>query len=88
MITPHIRMYTGEACSFCVRAKSFLAKKGVAFEEIHIDRRDPRERERLIALTGRFTIPQIVIGDEPIGGWHDMKALDDAGRLDPMLGLA
>jgi glutaredoxin 3 len=88
MITPRIRMYTGEACSFCVRAKSFLTKKGVAFEEIHIDRRDPRERERLIALTGRYTIPQIVIGDEPIGGWDDLKALDDAGRLDPMLGLA
>ena len=81
-------MYTGEACSFCVRAKGFLIKKGVAFEEIHIDRRDPRERERLIALTGRYTIPQIVIGDEPIGGWDDLKALDAAGRLDPMLGLA
>ena len=88
MITPHIRMYTGEACSFCVRAKRFLMKKGVPFEEIHIDRRDPRERQRLVEITGRYTIPQIVIGDEPIGGYHELEALEASGRLDPMLGLA
>ena len=78
-------MYTGEACSFCVRAKSFLTTKGVAFEEIHIDRRDPRERERLIALTGRYTIPQIVIGDEPIGGYTELWRLDKSGQLDDKL---
>jgi glutaredoxin 3 len=88
MITPHIRVYTGEACSFCVRAKRFLSTKGVAFEEIYIDRRDPRERQRLIEMTGRYTIPQIVIGDEPIGGYDELRALDAAGRLDPLLGLA
>jgi glutaredoxin 3 len=88
MNTPHIRLYTGEACSFCVRAKRFLSTKGVAFEEIHIDRRDPRERRRLVELTGRYTIPQIVIGDEPIGGYDELRALEASGRLDPMLGLA
>ena len=88
MTTPHIRMYTGEACSFCVRAKRFLSQKGVAFEEIHIDRRDPVVRDQLIALTGRDTVPQILIGEKPIGGWHELKALHDAGRLDAMLGIA
>lgn len=88
MNTPHIRMYTGDACSFCMRAKRFLSKKGVAFEEIHIDRRDPAAREQLVALTGRYTIPQILIDETPIGGWDDLKALDDAGRLDAMLGMA
>ena len=81
-------MYTGDACSFCVRAKRFLAQKGIAFEEIHIDRRDPVARDRLIALTGRYTVPQILIDETPIGGWDDLKALSDAGRLDAMLGLA
>jgi glutaredoxin 3 len=42
----------------------------------------------LVELTGRYTVPQILIDDRPIGGYDDMKALDDLGRLDPILGLA
>ena len=80
-------MYTGDACPYCARARRFLQKKGVAFEEIHVDRRDSTARDQLIGLTGRYTVPQILIGDTAIGGWDDMKALDDTGRLDVMLGL-
>jgi glutaredoxin 3 len=78
-------MYTGDACSYCVRAKHFLTKKGVTFEEIYIDRYDPAARDHLVALTGRYTVPQILIGDTPIGGWDEMKALSDAGELDALL---
>lgn len=87
MTTQHIRVYTGDACPYCTRAKRLLDKKGVAFEEIHVDRRDPTARDHLIGLTGRYTVPQILIGDTAIGGWDDLKALDDAGGLDAMLGL-
>ena len=87
MTTPHIRMYTGDACPYCTRAKRFLDQKGVPFEEIHVDRRDPAARDALVELTGRYTVPQILIGDLPIGGWDDMKALHDAGELDPLLGI-
>lgn len=80
-------MYTGDACPYCTRAKHFLARKGIAFEEIHVDRRDAVARDLLVALTGRYTVPQILIGETPIGGWDDMKALDDAGWLDPLLGV-
>lgn len=85
MSYPHVRMYTGDACPYCTRAKRFLDKKGVPYEEIHVDRRDPATREQLVSLTGRYTVPQIMIGEVAIGGWDDMKALDDAGDLDPML---
>ncbi len=47
----------------------------------------PPARDRLVALTGRYTVPQILIGDLPIGGWDEMKALHDAGELDPLLGV-
>jgi glutaredoxin 3 len=80
-------MYTSDACPYCTRAKRFLARKGIAFEEIYVDRRDPAARDFLVTLTGRYTVPQILIGETPIGGWDDMKALDDAGRLDPLLGV-
>ena len=42
----------------------------------------------LVQLTGRYTVPQILIDDRPVGGYDDIKALDDQGRLDPLLGLA
>lgn len=87
-ISPKIRIFTSDACSFCVRAKSLLAQKGVEFEEIHFPRSDIEARRRLVELTGRYTVPQILIDDRPIGGYDDLKALDDAGRLDPMLGMA
>ncbi len=87
MTTPHIRIYTSDACSFCVRAKNLLTKKGVAYEEVHLAPTDFRARQNLVDLTGRYTVPQILIDDTPVGGYDDIKALDDAGRLDAMLGV-
>lgn len=88
MSAPHIRIYTSEACSFCVRAKNLLTKKGVPYEEVHVSRSDAKARMDLVELTGRYTMPQILIDGTPIGGFDDMKALDDAGRLDAMIGVA
>lgn len=84
----HIRIFTSDACSFCVRAKNLLTRKGVDFEEVHFPRHDMQARRDLVELTGRFTVPQIVVGDRPIGGYDDLKALEDAGRLDALLGVA
>jgi len=87
-VPPRIRIFTSEACSFCGRAKRLLAAKGVEFEEVHLPRHDIGARRQLVELTGRYTFPQIMIDETPIGGYDDLKALDDAGRLDPMLGVA
>lgn len=88
MRTPHIRIFTSDACSFCLRAKKLLSSKGVPFEEVYFARHDTRARQDLVALTGRYTVPQILIDDRPIGGYDDLKALNDTGRLDAMLGTA
>lgn len=88
MKTPSIRIYTSDFCSYCTRAKNLLTGKGVPYEEIHLDRVDMRGRMDLVELTGRYTVPQILIDDRPVGGYDDLKALDDQGRLDPLLGLA
>jgi glutaredoxin 3 len=87
-VPPRIKIFTSEACSFCVRAKRLLAAKGVDYEEVHLARHDLAARMRLIELTGRYTVPQIFIDELSIGGYDDLKALDDAGRLDPLLGVA
>ena len=88
MKTPRIRIYTSDFCSYCTRAKNLLTKKGVEYEEVFLDRTDMQSRMDLVQLTGRYTVPQILIDDRPVGGYDDIKALDDQGRLDPLLGLA
>ena len=77
-------MYTTAWCGFCVRAKVFLEGKGLAYEEVRVDD-DPAFRARLHDLTGRWTVPQILIGDEPIGGYSELRQLDRDGRLDELL---
>jgi glutaredoxin 3 len=77
-------MYTAAWCGFCIRAKAFLEARGLAYEEVRVDE-DPAFRARLHDLTGRWTVPQILIGDEPIGGYSELRQLDRDGRLDELL---
>ncbi|ROQ21437.1 glutaredoxin 3 [Marinimicrobium koreense] len=78
-------MYTTAICPFCVNAKHLLEGKGVAFEEIRVDR-DPSLRKKMMADSGQRTVPQIWIGDAHVGGFTDLWALDKSGKLDDMLG--
>jgi glutaredoxin 3 len=81
-----VKMYTTQVCPYCVRAKALLKQRGVErIEEIRIDL-DPEQREQMMALTGRRTVPQIFIGDTHVGGCDDLVALDHSGGLLPMLG--
>jgi glutaredoxin 3 len=82
-----VQMYTTEWCGFCVRAKSLLESKGVDYEEIRLDD-DPAFRARLLELTGRWTVPQILVDGRPIGGYVELRALDRDGRLDELLAAA
>jgi glutaredoxin 3 len=81
-----VRMYTSQVCPYCQRAKALLKQRGVAaIEEVRVDL-EPAQRERMIALTGRRTVPQIFIGDTHVGGCDDLIALDQRGGLLPLLG--
>jgi glutaredoxin 3 len=80
-----VKMYTTQVCPYCVRAKALLARRGVAdIDEIRIDL-DPAERERMIELTGRRTVPQIFIGATHVGGCDELHELDRRGELMPLL---
>jgi glutaredoxin 3 len=79
-----VRMYTTTVCPYCIRAKSLLQKKGVAFEEINVQN-DDDTRMWLVKATGRRTVPQIFINEEAIGGFDELHALDQAGELDKKL---
>src|ERR671924_1186655 len=74
-----IRVYTTRWCGYCIRAKALLDGRGLAYEEIALDD-DPGFRRRLHELTGGWTVPQIVIDGEPIGGYTELWGPGPAGR--------
>ncbi|MFO1013669.1 MAG: glutaredoxin 3 [Caulobacteraceae bacterium] len=79
-----VTIYTRPFCGYCSRAISLLNAKGADYTEIEAGM-DPALRQEMMQRSGRATFPQIFIGDEHIGGCDDMMALEQAGRLDPML---
>jgi glutaredoxin 3 len=83
-----VRMYTTQVCPYCVRAKALLKQRGVEqIDEIRVDL-DPAQRDHMIELTGRRTVPQIFIGSTHVGGCDDLVALDQRGGLMPLLQAA
>ena len=80
-----VELYTTTFCPFCTRAKSLLKSKGVKFTEIDVTE-DAELRNKMVELSGgRRTVPEIFINDKIVGGYDELKALDDAGQLDSML---
>jgi glutaredoxin 3 len=80
-----VTMYTTAVCPYCQMAKQLLARKGViAIDEVRVDL-DPEQRQKMMSITGRRTVPQIFIGETHVGGFDDMAALDHAGKLEPLL---
>jgi len=76
-----IKMYTKGYCSFCFAAKNLLAKRGLPFEEISLSGNAAAEQE-MHRLTGRTTVPQILINDSPIGGYTELVEMDMEGELE------
>jgi glutaredoxin 3 len=79
-----VTIYTKPYCPYCVAALDLLERKGVQVQEI-VAAHDPEKRQEMIDRSGRYTYPQIFIGDRHIGGCDDMMALERRGELDPLL---
>jgi glutaredoxin 3 len=80
-----VDIYTTLTCPYCAAAKRLLSRKGVTFREIDVSH-DPKGRQAMTDRAGgRRTVPQIFIGAVHVGGCDDLHALDEAGRLDPLL---
>jgi len=73
-------MYTTSWCGYCIRAKALLDSLGLQYEEVECDD-EPGFREKMLTLTGGFTVPQVVVDDRPIGGYRELAALVRDGRL-------
>jgi glutaredoxin 3 len=79
-----IVIYTTPWCPYCIRAKQLLERKGVAYEEIGVER-DAALRAEMTRKAGRTSVPQIWIGSTHVGGCDDLFALERAGKLDALL---
>ncbi len=82
-----IEIYSTMFCPYCARARSLLQRKGVAFTDIDVDAEPARRDEMVKRAGGRYTVPQIFIDGEHIGGSDDLMVLESAGKLDAKLGV-
>ncbi len=78
-----ITVYSTDPCSFCARAKDLLDKRGIAYEEVNLAK-DPAGREQLLARTGMLSFPQIVVGEDVLGGFRELIMADQSGRLEQL----
>jgi glutaredoxin 3 len=85
MNPPAVVMYATSWCPYCERARKLFARKNVTFDEIDVDSA-PGKRAEMQERSGRRTVPQIFIGETHVGGSDDLLALEEAGKLDALLG--
>lgn len=79
-----ITVYSTEPCSFCRRVKGMLQARGVEFAEVNLSR-DPQGRVELASRTGMMTFPQVLIDGKLLGGFAEVQAAIESGRLDEIL---
>ena len=80
-----ITVYMGPMCSYCDAAKRLLNKKNIPFKEINIALEEGKMEEMLKKSNGMKTIPQIFIENSHIGGYDELRALENKGELDKLI---
>ncbi len=79
-----ITVYTTDPCSFCGRVKALLSARGAEFTEVNLSK-DPAGRAELVRETGMLSFPQVLIDGALLGGFAEVQAAADDGRLDELL---
>lgn len=80
-----VEIYTSPLCGFCTAAKRLLTQKGVEYTEINVLQDPAKKPEMIERANGRRTVPQIFVGETHVGGCDDLYALEQDGKLDPLL---
>ena len=80
-----IKIYCTKWCGPCIAAKKILDNMNLSYEEINIEEQG-LSRDDLAKLTGGYTVPQIIINDNPIGGFNELLQLNQSGKLKELLG--
>lgn len=84
-MSTEVKIYSTNSCPYCVRAKQLLERKGITYTEINLSTEAAEVRMELMQKTNHRTVPQIFIGEEFIGGFDQLYALDREGKLDQLV---
>jgi glutaredoxin 3 len=79
-----VTIYSTDPCSFCARVKGILSSRGVPYGEVNLSK-DPEGRLALAQRTGMMTFPQVLVDGELLGGFKEVQAAAESGRLDELL---
>jgi len=79
-----VKLYTTDPCSFCRKVKGLLSSRGVQFTEVNLTK-DPAGRVELVERTGMMTFPQVTVDGLLLGGYAELQAAAESGRLDELL---
>jgi glutaredoxin 3 len=77
---PAVTVYTGSFCGYCDQVRALLERRGIAYNEVSVEDH-PDLREKLLARSGRRTLPQVYVGERYVGGATELAALDRTGDL-------
>ena len=78
-------VYTGPRCNFCDAAKRLLTRNNIPYKEINIALDEVKKEEMLKKSNGKRTIPQIFIEDYHVGGYKELRELENKGELDNLI---
>ncbi len=79
-----IVVYKKDPCPYCDRAMNLLNGKDLKYEVVDLTGKMD-EMQKMKEKWGWQTVPIIVINGKLIGGYNDLKALDQSGELDLLL---
>ena len=81
----NILIYTGPSCNFCDAAKRLLERNKLKFSEIDVSSGENIRDEMIKKSNGQRTIPQIFFGENHVGGYSELRALEKEYRLKEFL---
>ena len=81
----NVTVYMGPMCTFCDAAKRLLTKKNIPYKEINVALEEGEMEEMIKKSNGKRTIPQIFIEDYHVGGYEELRALENKGELNNLI---
>jgi glutaredoxin 3 len=81
MQVKHVEVYGTRSCGYCRRAEDLLERNRIPFTKIDVTG-DADARAALIERSGgRRTVPVIFIDGQAVGGYRELAALLESGKL-------
>ena len=79
-----VKIYTTSWCPSCVAAKRLFDSLHIKYQEINIEEENI-SRQNLVDIVGGYSVPQIIINNQCIGGYTDLLSLHQNNKLNKML---